>query len=270
MSESKGAAAGPVNQQPVFEMRGISKRFGHVDALMEVDFEVLPGEILALVGDNGAGKSTLIKTASGVYMPDKGEIYVNGQRVHLATPHDARNQGIATVYQDLALADSRDVAANLFLGREPTRFGMVDKARMNREAREVLRRLRTNIPSVQTPVGLLSGGQRQAVAIARAISQGGRIFIMDEPTAALGVRESANVLRLILGLKEQGSSVVVISHNLRHVFSIADRITVMRRGRKVGTRLKSDSTPDEVVRMITGADMLTASGGDSEELLGAH
>lgn len=269
MPESKGAARA-TNQQPVFEMRGISKRFGHVDALIEVDFAVLPGEILALVGDNGAGKSTLIKTASGVYMPDKGEIYVNGQRVHLATPHDARNQGIATVYQDLALADSRDVAANLFLGREPTRFGMVDKARMNREAREVLRRLRTNIPSVQTPVGLLSGGQRQAVAIARAISQGGRIFIMDEPTAALGVRESANVLRLILGLKEQGSSVVVISHNLRHVFSIADRITVMRRGRKVGTRLKSDSTPDEVVRMITGADMLTASGGDSEELLGAH
>lgn len=256
--------------EPVFAMRGISKRFGHVDALIDVDFEVLPGEILALVGDNGAGKSTLIKTASGVYIPDKGEIFVNGQRAHIHSPHDARGYGIATVYQDLALADSRDVAANLFLGREPTRFFMVDKPRMNREAREVLRRLRTNIPSVQTPVGLLSGGQRQAVAIARAISQGGKVFIMDEPTAALGVRESANVLRLILGLKEQGSSIVVISHNLRHIFSIADRITVMRRGRKVGTRSKNESTPDEIVRLITGADMLTASGGDSEELLGAH
>lgn len=264
------ATAKALNQQPVFEMRGISKRFGHVDALIDVDFDVLPGEILALVGDNGAGKSTLIKAASGVYTPDKGELYVGGQRAHITTPHDARSNGIATVYQDLALADSRDVASNLFLGREPTRFFMVDKARMNREARQVLRRLRTNIPSVQTPVGLLSGGQRQAVAIARAISQGGRIFIMDEPTAALGVRESANVLRLILGLKEQGSSVVIVSHNLRHVFSIADRITVMRRGRNVGTRLKSQSTPDEIVRMITGADMITASGGDSDELLGAH
>lgn len=261
--------ASAANRQPVFEMRGISKRFGHVDALVDVDFNVLPGEILALVGDNGAGKSTLIKTASGVYQPDAGQIYVDGRPVHIANPHDSRAHGIATVYQDLALADSRDVAANLFLGREPTRFFMVDKARMNRDAREVLRRLRTNIPSVRTPVGLLSGGQRQAVAIARAISQGGRIFIMDEPTAALGVRESANVLRLLLGLKEEGSAVVVISHNLRHIFSVADRITVMRRGRNVGTRIKAEASPDEIVRMITGADMITA-GGDGEELMGAH
>jgi ABC-type sugar transport system ATPase subunit len=251
------------NSRPILELRRISKRFGHVDALVDVDFEMLSGEILALVGDNGAGKSTLIKIASGVYQPDAGEIFIDGQRVHFDSPHDARNNGIATVHQDLALADDRDVAANLFLGREPTRYFMVDQKRMNHEARQVLNRLRINIPSIENLVGLLSGGQRQAVAIGRAISQGGRVFIMDEPTAALGVRESAKVLRLILGLKEEGSSVVVISHNMRHVFSIADRITVLRHGRKVGTRVKSESSPDDIVRMITGANMLVADAADN-------
>ncbi|MDQ4076119.1 MAG: ATP-binding cassette domain-containing protein [Chloroflexota bacterium] len=244
---------------PILALRGISKYFGHVRALDSVDFEVLPGEILALVGDNGAGKSTLIKIASGVYQPDAGQVYVDGEPVEFHSPHDARGYGIATVHQDLALADDRDVASNLFLGREPTRFFMVDKGRMNREARQVLNRLRINIPSVETMVGWLSGGQRQAVAIGRAIAQGGRVFIMDEPTAALGVRESAKVLQLILGLREEGSSVVVISHNMRHVFSIADRITVLRNGQKVGTRVRRESSADDIVRMITGADMLVAS-----------
>jgi ABC-type sugar transport system ATPase subunit len=243
---------------PILELRGIYKRFGHVDALVDVDFDTRPGEILALVGDNGAGKSTLIKIACGVYQADAGEIFIDGQPVHFHSPHDARRHGIATVHQDLALANDRDVASNLFLGREPTRFFMVDKRRMNREARAVLNRLRINIPSVESLVGLLSGGQRQAVAIGRAISQGGRVFIMDEPTAALGVRESAKVLQLILGLRDEGSSVVVISHNLRHVFSVADRITVLRHGRKVGTRVKAETSPDDIVRLITGADMLVA------------
>jgi len=239
--------------KPILQMRGIAKEFGHVQALDNVDFAVMPGEVLALVGDNGAGKSTLIKIASGVYQPDTGEIYLDDQPVHFHNPHVARAYGIATVYQDLALADDRDVASNLFLGREPTRFFMVDKARMNREARLALNRLRSTIPAVTTRVGLLSGGQRQAVAIGRAMLQGGRIFILDEPTAALGVRESANVLRLIAELRDHGSSVVIISHNLNHVFSIADRISVMRRGRHVGSRHKNQSTPDEIVAMITGA-----------------
>jgi len=246
------------NHKPILEMQGISKGFGYVQALNDVDFDVLPDEILALVGDNGAGKSTLIKIASGVYQPDAGAIYIDEQRVHFHNPYMARDHGIATVYQDLALADDRDVAANLFLGREPTRLFMVDKQRMNRESRQILNRLRSNIPSVKTLVGLLSGGQRQAVAIGRAVLQGGRVFILDEPTAALGVRESANVLQLILDLRDQGSSVVVISHNLNHVFSVADRITVLRHGRKVGTRLKADSSADEIVGMITGADTLRA------------
>ncbi|MEZ4726832.1 MAG: ATP-binding cassette domain-containing protein [Caldilineaceae bacterium] len=246
--------------KPILQMRGISKEFGHVQALDQVDFTVMPGEVLALVGDNGAGKSTLIKIASGVYQPDAGAIYIDDNPVHFANPHVARDHGIATVYQDLALADDRDVASNLFLGREPTRFFMVDKSRMNREARQVLNRLRSTIPSVTTRVGLLSGGQRQAVAIGRAMLQGGRIFILDEPTAALGVRESANVLRLIAEVRDQGSAVVIISHNLTHVFSIADRISVMRRGRHVGTRSKTLSTPDEIVALITGAGEVGSEG----------
>jgi ABC-type sugar transport system ATPase subunit len=245
-------------QHAIFEVLNVSKRFAHVDALIDVNFDVLPGEIHAICGDNGAGKSTLTKICAGVYQADSGEVRVEGKPVHFHSPHDARDHGIAVVYQDLALANDRDVASNLFLGREPLRWGMVDKRRMNREAREVIARLRSNIPSVETPVALLSGGQRQAVAIGRAISQGGKVFFMDEPTAALGVRESAKVLQLIVNLKEEGSAVVVISHNLRHVFSIADRITVLRRGRKVDTVSKADSTPDDVVRMITGADMLLA------------
>lgn len=248
------------NSKPILEMWGISKEFGHVQALIDVDFDVLPGEILALVGDNGAGKSTLIKIASGVYQADAGTINIDGQEVHFNNPHDARGYGIATVYQDLALADDRDVSSNLFLGREPSRFLMVDKPRMNRESRQILNRLRSNIPSVKTLVGFLSGGQRQAVAIGRAVLQGGRVFILDEPTAALGVRESANMLQLILELRDQGSSVVVISHNLSHVFSVADRITVLRHGRKVGTRLKAESSADQIVGMITGADTLMAEG----------
>ena len=246
----------PTNGRPILELRGVSKYFGHVRALEEVDFDLLAGEVLALVGDNGAGKSTLIKIISGVYQPDKGAIYLDGRRVSIPNPRVARSLGIATVYQDLALVDQRDVAANLFLGREPVQGLVVDRRRMVEEAERVLQELHIRIPSVHAVVGLLSGGQRQAVAIGRAVAQGGRIIIMDEPTAALGIEQARHVLDLILRLKAEGHAVIVISHNLRHVFSVADRITVLRGGRKVGTRRKTETSGEEIVKMIVGAESL--------------
>jgi ABC-type sugar transport system ATPase subunit len=245
---------------PLLEARGISKSFLHVQALDDVDFWVDPGEVVALVGDNGAGKSTLMKTLCGAYQPDAGSIVFDGRPVAMRTPRDAIALGIAVVYQDLALVDHRDVASNVFLGREPTRGATVDKPRMVREAREVLNNLKVTIPSVQTLVGLLSGGQRQAVAIARAVHQGGRLIFMDEPTAALGVREQAKVLRLIEDLRSQGTAVVVVSHNLQHVFSIADRIVVLRGGRNAGERIKAETTPEDIVRLIVGADQIVPAG----------
>ncbi|MCD6059641.1 MAG: transporter ATP-binding protein [Thermomicrobiales bacterium] len=245
---------------PLLEARGISKSFLHVQALDDVDFWVDPGEVVALVGDNGAGKSTLMKTLCGAYQPDAGSIVFDGRPVAMRTPRDAIALGIAVVYQDLALVDHRDVASNVFLGREPTRGAAVDKPRMVREAREVLNNLKVTIPSVQTLVGLLSGGQRQAVAIARAVHQGGRLIFMDEPTAALGVREQAKVLRLIEDLRSRGTAVVVVSHNLQHVFSIADRIVVLRGGRNAGERIKAETTPEDIVRLIVGADRIVPAG----------
>jgi ABC-type sugar transport system ATPase subunit len=245
---------------PLLEARGISKSFLHVQALDNVDFRVEPGEVVALVGDNGAGKSTLMKTLCGAYQPDAGSIVFDGRPVTLRTQRDAIALGIAVVYQDLALVDHRDVASNVFLGREPTRGAAVDKPRMVREAREVLNNLKVTIPSVQTLVGLLSGGQRQAVAIARAVHQGGRLIFMDEPTAALGVREQAKVLRLIEDLRSQGTAVVVVSHNLQHVFSIADRIVVLRGGRNAGERINAETTPEDIVRLIVGADRIVPAG----------
>jgi ABC-type sugar transport system ATPase subunit len=245
---------------PLLEARGISKSFLHVQALDDVDFRVNPGEVVALVGDNGAGKSTLMKTLCGAYQPDAGSIVFDGRPVAMRTPRDAIALGIAVVYQDLALVDHRDVASNVFLGREPTRGAAVDKPRMVREAREVLNNLKVTIPSVQTLVGLLSGGQRQAVAIARAVHQGGRLIFMDEPTAALGVREQAKVLRLIEDLRSRGTAVVVVSHNLQHVFSIADRIVVLRGGRNAGERIKAETTPEDIVRLIVGADRIVPAG----------
>jgi ABC-type sugar transport system ATPase subunit len=245
---------------PLLEARGISKSFLHVQALDNVDFRVQPGEVVALVGDNGAGKSTLMKTLCGAYQPDAGSIVFDGRPVTLRAPRDAIALGIAVVYQDLALVDHRDVASNVFLGREPTRGAAVDKPRMVREAREVLNNLKVTIPSVQTLVGLLSGGQRQAVAIARAVHQGGRLIFMDEPTAALGVREQAKVLRLIEDLRSRGTAVVVVSHNLQHVFSIADRIVVLRGGQNAGERIKAETTPEEIVRLIVGADRIVPAG----------
>jgi ABC-type sugar transport system ATPase subunit len=247
------AAAGPA----FLELKGICKAFGHVQALQGVDFTVDPGEVIGLVGDNGAGKSTLIKIVSGAYRPDAGAIHIDGRPVTFQSPFDAMAMGIATVYQNLALVDQRDVAANIFLGRELSRGLILDRRRMIEESTHVLEELRSDIPSVETPVGLLSGGQRQAVAIARAVHQSAaRLVIMDEPVAALGIEESRKVLRLIKRVKDQGRAVIVISHNLEHVFSVADRIVVLRRGRMVGARRKGETDATEVVRLIVGAEHL--------------
>jgi ABC-type sugar transport system ATPase subunit len=250
---SSSAARPEAAPGPILELRGISKSFGHVHALVDTDFALLPGEIMALVGDNGAGKSTLIKVIAGAHQPDAGEIRIDGEAVHLANPRAATALGIATVYQDLALVDQRSIAANLFLGREPTRGITVDHRRMVAEAEETLAKLRIRIPSVHTLVGNLSGGQRQAVAIGRAMAQSSRVVILDEPTAALGVEQQQFVLELVAQLRAAGHSIVLISHNLMHVFSVADRITVMRAGRRVGVRRKAETTNEEIVRMIIGA-----------------
>lgn len=241
-------------QKPLLEMKDISKAFGHVQALDRVNFNLFPAEVVALVGDNGAGKSTLIKVLSGVYHPDEGHIYIDGKPVEIQSPTDAQRYGIATVYQDLALVDVFDVACNVYLGREPLVGGLfIDYRRMLTDAVGVLKTLRINIPSLRTRVGDLSGGQRQSVAIARALAWGGRIFLMDEPTAALGVEQSDKVNEIIADLKAHGNTVVVISHNLEHVFRVADRVTVLRHGKQAGTRIKAETSREEIVGLITGA-----------------
>ena len=241
--------------QPILEAKGISKNFGHVQALDNVDFELYPAEVVALIGDNGAGKSTLVKILSGIYRKDAGQIYFEGQPVEFHKPTDAeRIAGIATVYQDLALVDVRDVGSNIFLNMEPTWLGFfINFRKLYADARRVIDVLRIDMPSVRVNVGELSGGQRQGVAISRALARGRRIFIMDEPTAALGVEQQHKVNELIANLKREGKTVMVISHNLEHVFTVADRLVILRRGKRVGTRLKLQTTKEEIVGLITGA-----------------
>jgi ABC-type sugar transport system ATPase subunit len=242
--------------EPLLALRRVSKFFGALRALHQVDFSIYPSEIQALVGDNGAGKSTLVKTISGAHRADEGEFFFKGEPVSIASPNDSFALGIATVYQDLALVGTRDVAHNLFIGREPTKWAMVDRRRMVTEARQVIGLLNVDIPSVDALVANLSGGQRQAVAIGRAVHEGRSILVLDEPTAALGVRESHQMMTLIEKLRDQGKAILIVSHNLLHVFRIADYITVLRGGRVVGTRRKAETSVDEIVKMITGADML--------------
>jgi simple sugar transport system ATP-binding protein len=245
-------------------VRNVQKHFGRVVALREANFALRPNEVHAIVGDNGAGKSTLIKIISGVFHADGGEIAINGRPVTIANPREARELGIETVYQDLALADHLDAASNLFLGREVLRppplswFGFLDKRTMRRRAQEEMRRLKIGIQSVDQPVLRLSGGQRQAVAVARAIAWGTQIVILDEPTAALGVRESSMVLELITEVRSQGVAVVMISHNLPEVFAVADRITVLRHGRTIVSLAKTETSLDAVVGMMTGAVAVAA------------
>lgn len=257
MSKSGTVTESVVGRRPFIELDGICKVFGHVQALQGVSLSLYEGEVVGLVGDNGAGKSTLIKIISGAYRPDSGTIQVDGAPVHFHTPRDAMEKGIATVYQNLALVDQRDVASNIFLGHELVRGVVLDRRRMLNESAQVLQQLRSDIPSVEVQVGLLSGGQRQAVAIARAIHQGAaRLVIMDEPVAALGIEETRKVLRLVRRLKAQQRAVIVISHNLEHVFSVADRVVVLRRGRLVGDHRKTETNAAEIVRLIVGAERL--------------
>jgi D-xylose transport system ATP-binding protein len=242
---------------PLLELGGISKRFGAVQALSDVRFEVRAGEVMALVGDNGAGKSTLIKIISGIYRADGGRIRWQGREVAIAAPSDSTALGIATVYQDLALCDNLDVVANLFLGRElgvpRGSLGLIDEVTMERRAIEVLRRLSVKIPSVRIPIAALSGGQRQSVAVARSVLGDNKVVLLDEPTAALGVAQTREVLGLIRRLREQGLGVVLISHNLVDVFEVADRITVLRLGRWVGTYDAAAMDREQLVGFMTGA-----------------
>ncbi len=248
---------------PLLELRDISKRFGAVQALTEVDFEVYGGEVVGLVGDNGAGKSTLVKTVAGINIPDTGEVLFEGHPVHITGPNDVTRLGIATVYQDLALCDNLDVVANLFLGREesnqvvPSYGAGLDEVHMERRAIGVLRGLSVKIPSVRTPVASLSGGQRQSVAVARSVMWNAKVVQLDEPTAALGVAQTRQVLDLIKRLREQGLGVVVISHNLADVFEVCDRIVVLRLGRRVASFDVRSSNREQVVAAITGAEFGT-------------
>lgn len=247
------------SETPALEARGIYKNFGAVEALRGVHFAAYAGQVTALLGDNGAGKSTLIKCIAGTHVPDRGEILVDGQPQHFRTPADATRAGIETVYQDLALCDNLDVVANLFLGRErvntwiPGVMRTLSDAPMEKQATEALSVLRINIPSVRNQVAQLSGGQRQSIAVARAVLYSPKVVILDEPTAALGVAQTRQVLDLVLRLREQGLAVIVITHNMADVFQVADRAVVMRLGRQVATFDTKESTPEDVVAAITGA-----------------
>jgi D-xylose transport system ATP-binding protein len=264
-----GEPAASHDRQPILELRGISKHFGAVQALTEVDFDVYPGEIVALVGDNGAGKSTLVKCVAGTHAPDAGKIFFEGREVKIASPHDATRLGIETVYQDLALCDNLDVVQNMFLGRErvrrliPLAVEPLSEIEMEKRSLGVLESLRvTTIGSVRTRVASLSGGQRQSVAISKAVMWESKVMLLDEPTAALGVAQTEQVLSLITRLREQGIGVVIISHQLAEVLDVADRIVVLRLGRRTATFKRGEATPDDVVAAITGARTLIASEGN--------
>jgi ABC-type sugar transport system ATPase subunit len=237
---------------PLLTMRGIGKTFGAVRALSGVDLDVYAGEVVALLGDNGAGKSTLVKVLAGVHPPDEGELIFDGKPAHITSPAESQALGIATVYQDLALCNNLDVVANLFLGREQSRFTLSEEA-MEQRAWELVQQLAAKIPSVRTPVAGLSGGQRQVVAIARALVGEPKLVILDEPTAALGVAQTAEVLNLVERLRDRGHGVLLITHNMADVSEVADRAAVLRLGRNNGTFRVADVSHEEIVAAITGA-----------------
>ena len=237
----------------VLSMQGVSKRFGAVQALKDIDFDVKSGEVVALVGDNGAGKSTLVKAIAGVYTPDEGTMYFDGRPARASSPAEAQQLGIATVFQDLALCDNLDVVANLFLGQERTSVGWLDEVAMEKESWRLLRQLSAKIPSVRIAVASLSGGQRQTVAIARSLLGDPKVVMLDEPTAALGVAQTAEVLNLVERLRENGHGVILISHNMSDVMAVADRVTVLRLGRNNGTFNVSETSSQEIIAAITGA-----------------
>jgi ABC-type sugar transport system ATPase subunit len=245
--------------EPLLSIRGLTKRFGGLTAVNGVTWEIFPGEVMALLGDNGAGKSTLIKCISGVYQAEEGEIYFEGRHSRFARPIDARREGIETIYQDLALANNLDVGANIFLGRELKRQylgGLVktlDERKMLSQSRAALEALEIHFPSLTQPIESLSGGQRQAVAIARAVYWDAKLMIMDEPTNNLGVPEQQKVLELIRRLRDQGVPVILITHTLPDVFAVADRLMVMHRGRKVTEKKTADTSTPELVQYMVGA-----------------
>ncbi len=242
----------------LLEIRGISKRFGSIEALREVSFAVEAGEVMAVVGDNGAGKSTLMKVITGVYRPDGGEIRFRGEPITGLEPGDIRRRGIEMIYQDLALAPQQDVPSNIFLGREPVRrvlglFPVIDRKTIDREAHAMLHKLGARIPDIYAEVGTLSGGQQQSVAIARALTFDPKLVIMDEPTAALAVREVEHVLDLIRELKRQGIAVILISHRLTDVFAVSDRIVTLRQGRVISEEVTARTDMQRIVAHIVGA-----------------
>jgi len=245
-----------VEDMPLVEMKKISKSFGMVRALQEVDLELYHDEVLGLVGDNAAGKSTLVKILSGVYTPDEGEIFIEGERVKFTSPADSRRLGIEMIYQDLALVPSLSVAGNIFLGMEPVKnlLGMkiLDKKRMVEESQQTITKLGMDIKSTRIKTENLSGGQRQTVAVGRAVFFKPRVVIMDEPTAALSVKGIKRVLELVKELKERGISIIFISHRLPNIFAVADRIIILRAGRRVGDRITRDTTSEEIIELMVG------------------
>jgi ABC-type sugar transport system ATPase subunit len=271
MSTSEGGTttaplASETNGAPLLELRGISKRFGAVQALSQIDFEIPPGQVTALAGDNGAGKSVTIKTISGLWGPDDGEILWQGKPVHLHGPRDAEALGITTIYQDLALCDNLDIVQNMFLGHERLKHGFLDEAPMEISARQTLEELNVRtIRSIRQPVASLSGGQRQSVAVAKAVLSKAKLVIMDEPTAALGVAQTRMVLDLIKRLSSQGVAVIVVSHNLNDVFAVANRIVILQLGRMVAQGPISEFDPSSVVDyMTTGRSDRTRAGNEAQ------
>jgi len=243
----------PPGTSTVLALRGVSKRFGAVQALKNIELDVRAGEVLALVGDNGAGKSTLVKTIAGVYTADDGTMVFDGREVRVGSPAEAQQLGIATVFQDLALCDNLDVVANLYLGRELRKGRVLDEVEMERSSWELLRQLSAKIPSVRIPVASLSGGQRQTVAIARSLLGQPKVVMLDEPTAALGVAQTAEVLNLVERLRERGLAVILISHNMADVMAVADRVAVLRLGRNNGVFQVSETKSQDIIAAITGA-----------------
>ncbi|MGZ8738535.1 MAG: ATP-binding cassette domain-containing protein [Nocardioides sp.] len=256
----------PVRDGVVLSLTGVNKRFGAVQALTDVRLEVAPGEVVALVGDNGAGKSTLVKIIAGVYQPDGGDIHFAGRTVNVGGPSEAQSLGIATVFQDLALCDNLDVVANLFLGQERRYGPVMDEVGMEQEAWRLLRTLSAKLPSVRIPIAALSGGQRQTVAIARSLVGNPKVVMLDEPTAALGVAQTAEVLNLIERLRDTGLGVILVSHNMADVQAVADRIVVLRLGRNAAEFKVEDASTEALVAAITGAsdNVVAARAGRSD------
>jgi simple sugar transport system ATP-binding protein len=256
---------------PAMELRGVTKRFGSVIALQDIDINVFPGEVHCLLGDNGAGKSTLIKILSGVYQPSKGEILVEGRVAHFRSPRDAQELGIATVFQDLGMIPLMSISRNFFLGREPTRgifpFTRLDKESANRVARQAMADIGIDVRDPSQAVGTLSGGERQSVAIARAIHFGAKVIILDEPTSALGVHQAAMVLKFVIEARLRGLAVIFISHNIHHAYPVGDVFTLLNRGQNQGTYRKSEISREEVMAIMSGGEDLKALESQIDALL---